>query len=186
MAVLLSLMGSIAVAQENSLQANLVAENDSGIAGSVSVTDMGDSVRVDVRANGANSTLPMHIHEGQCQEEMAGMDAEEPAPEYALSPLVNGASTTTLNVPLANITSSPHTVEVHRSDEDIAFHLACADLVMGSNATGMGGMSATAMPGDLPNGGDADGNLGLTLGLSLAGVTLIVTGAAFRRRRVLK
>ncbi|HCM68674.1 MAG TPA: hypothetical protein DIS62_06830 [Candidatus Kerfeldbacteria bacterium] len=69
----------------------------------------------------ARVSQPAHIHVGEC-----------PSPgavKYALTPVVNGTSTTTLNVTVAQLKAQGKlAVNVHKSANEISTYVACADL----------------------------------------------------------
>jgi len=126
---------SFAAAQQQPITVNLVSENGSGVTGSAMLTDLGGGkVRVEIHVNGAGSDLrPAHIHEGQCMNDSAsmgmGMGQDTARPEYLLTTLVNGASTTDLSLPMSALLAMPHVINVHKSAEEIGFYIACADVV---------------------------------------------------------
>ena len=97
--------------------------NDSGVTGSVVLTDAGGGLtKVDVRVNpGVNLDMPAHIHPGSC-------DSLVPQPKYPLQNVVNGSSTTTVPAPLSELLAGDLAVNLHRSNEDLSTYTACADL----------------------------------------------------------
>lgn len=102
-----------------------LAQNASGETGSVSLKAAGaDSTVVTVALKGAPADpQPAHIHLGTC----AKLD---PKPAYPLTPVVNGASTTTVNVSLAKLTTGGYAVNVHKSAAEAATYVSCASLLM--------------------------------------------------------
>lgn len=101
----------------------LAAQNGSGEIGTVTLTSVGDKTRVDVAiANTpADVAQPAHIHPGSC----AKLD---PKPKYPLANVVDGVSTTTVDVPLATLLAGGLAVNVHKSTTDIPTYVSCADL----------------------------------------------------------
>jgi hypothetical protein len=101
----------------------LSSQNGSGEIGTVVLTPMGATTKVDVALVGgaAGVAQPDHIHVGTC----AKLD---PKPTYALAPVVNGVSTTVVNVPLSTLTATPFAVNVHKSAADIGTYVACGNL----------------------------------------------------------
>jgi hypothetical protein len=97
--------------------------NDSGVTGTVTLTDAGDGrTRVEVRVNPAgNLDMPAHIHPGSC-------DALVPQPKLPLENVVNGFSATVVPAPLTELTAGGLAVNLHRSNQDLATYTACADL----------------------------------------------------------
>ena len=97
-------------------------QNGSGELGTVTLTAMGDKTRVDVAlANAPAGAQPAHIHEGPCAK-------LNPKPMYPLTPVTDGVSTTTVDVPMAKLTAGNLAVNVHTSPSDIATYVACGDL----------------------------------------------------------
>jgi LysM repeat protein len=133
-----TMQSSQAMQSPRMMTSNLVSENDSGVTGTASVMDLGGgSVRIMIHAVGTGSEpRPAHVHEGQCMHDSDSMDAsmgmgmgmDVPAPEYALTTLVNGDSTTDLNVSLSELLKTPHAIHIHKSADQIGFHIACVDL----------------------------------------------------------
>ena len=100
-----------------------VAQNGSGETGTVTLIPAGDTATTVVIAlKGAPSAAqPAHIHLGPC----AKLD---PKPKYPLSNVVDGKSTTKVDVPLDQLAGSVYAVNVHKSVDDLATYVACADL----------------------------------------------------------
>lgn len=107
-----------------SVVVSLSAQNNSGISGSATLTDMNGSTLVVINFDGApvDVAQPMHIHTGSCAT-IGGV-------VYPLTSAVNGVSETTLNVPLSAILSQlPLALNVHKSAEEMSTYVACGDLV---------------------------------------------------------
>jgi len=101
----------------------LVAQNGSGELGAVTLTAMGDKTRVDVALANAPTDVPQpaHIHPGSC----AKLD---PKPKYPLTTVVDGTSTTTVDVPLSQLVAGGLAVNVHKSTKDIPTYVSCGEL----------------------------------------------------------
>ena len=101
----------------------LLAQNGSGEAGTVVLTAMGEKTRVEVALAGAPSDTPQpaHVHVGPC----AKLD---PKPKYGLTPVVDGVSSTTLDVPLSQLTTGEFAVNVHKSAAELRAYVSCGDL----------------------------------------------------------
>jgi len=101
----------------------IVVQNGSGESGTVTLTPLGDKTRVDVALVGApaDTPQPAHVHLGSC----AKLD---PKPKYPLATVVDGFSTTTLDVPIGQLTSGDFAVNVHKSTSEIPKYVACGDL----------------------------------------------------------
>ena len=79
----------LAGAQGQNATVNLATQNNSGVSGTATLTDLGGGrTRVEVTVNGADAgPQPAHIHEGTC----ANLN---PAPKFPLTSITNGTSTT--------------------------------------------------------------------------------------------
>lgn len=101
----------------------IAVQNGSGESGTVTLTPMGDKTRVDVALVGgaADTPQPAHIHPGSC----AKLD---PKPKYPLTTVVDGFSTTTVDVPISQLTTGDFAVNVHKSTTEIPKYVACGDL----------------------------------------------------------
>jgi len=69
-------------------------------------------------SGGTADPQPSHFHTGTC-------DKYSPRPLYMLQSIVNGESTTTLDVPMDVLTKGDLVINVHRSLTDIATVAAC-------------------------------------------------------------
>jgi len=97
----------------------LTALNGSGETGTATLRAMGAQTVVTVQlSNGPNDKQPAHFHIGTCEKYM-------PRPLYPLKDIVNGQSTTTLDVPLDQLVAGNLIVNVHKSYADIATQAAC-------------------------------------------------------------
>jgi hypothetical protein len=99
------------------------AQNGSGETGTVTLKPAGDdSTTVTVAITGGPADAqPAHIHPGTC----AKLD---PKPKFPLSPVVDGKSTTTVKEPIKELLGGGFAVNVHKSANDLATYVACADL----------------------------------------------------------
>jgi hypothetical protein len=141
----------------------VAAQASSGVWGSAWMADLGGGrTRVDVRLTPDSGDYPTHIHDGPCAN-------PNPAPRYALADVQNGASTTELSVPVADLTRAPMSINVHRSPQDIATIVACGDL-----AVPAGGGATVLPPGGEPV-------LPVRPGASLALLALGSLGLVLRR-----
>jgi hypothetical protein len=97
----------------------LNALNGSGESGTATLRAQGSKTVVVIKlANGSGVEQPAHFHVGTC-------DKYQPRPLYPLEDVVNGQSTTTLNVPIEKLTGGDLIVNVHKSYADIATQAAC-------------------------------------------------------------
>src|SRR5438105_2618878 len=142
-----------ASAQGSAVTVNLASQNNSGISGTASFSELGGGrTTVDIKVNGAGAgPEPAHIHQGTCAQ-------LDPTPQFSLANVTNGTSTTEVTATLAQLSGSPHAVHMHKSPDELTVYVACADLVP---------------PGTLPRLGDAapapDGLIVGAAGLSLVG-----------------
>jgi LPXTG-motif cell wall-anchored protein len=152
---LLAATTSMVAAQEQATTLQLVQQNNSGISGTATFTPSGGGLTVDLKVNGAGAgPQPAHIHEGSCAQ-------LNPTPQFTLSPVTNGTSTTTLQTTLQSLAASPHAIHMHKSTDEISVYVACADI----------------NPASLPRTGQADSTTGLlsgAVGLSLAALGLML------------
>lgn len=156
---------SIVAAQGQSVTLQLGSQNNSGVTGTATLTEIGGGkLRVEIRANGAGpGPQPAHIHDGNCAQ-------LDPAPKFALANVVNGMSTTEVDGSLADLTSSPHAIHMHKSPDELPVYLACADIKLASQ------------PGTLPGAGEAPPATGWVGGVAGAGLLLIAMGHQIWRR----
>ncbi len=109
-------------AQGQSVTLDLVSQNNSGISGTATLTDLGGGqMRVEIRVTGAEAgPQPAHIHGGNCAQ-------LDPAPRFSLTPVTNGVSTTDVEGTLQQVTAAPHAIHLHKSPEELPIYVACAD-----------------------------------------------------------
>lgn len=97
----------------------LNALNGGGESGTATLHAQGSkTVVVITLAGGSGIEQPAHFHAGTC-------DKYQPRPLYPLEDVVDGKSTTTLNVPIDKLTAGDLIVNVHKSYADIATQAAC-------------------------------------------------------------
>ncbi len=114
---------SAALAQDKPVTVNLSSQNASGESGTVTLTPQGDKTQVAIKLTGApaGTQQPAHIHDGSC----ASLD---PKPRVPLQNVVDGKSTTTLDMKLADIMSKGGAINVHKSTADVKTYVACGDM----------------------------------------------------------
>lgn len=107
----------------NKLVVDLAGQNDSGQSGTATLTDVDGktTVLLSLTGGGFTSPQPAHIHMGGC-----------PTPgavTYPLTNVVNGESTTVLDVSLSDLeTKGPFAINVHKSAADVKIYTACGDI----------------------------------------------------------
>jgi hypothetical protein len=178
----LSLLTFVALAANasaaNPITIQVKTQNNSGQAGTATLTDMGNGttrVVVDL-ANSPAGPQPIHIHEGTCAN-------LTPQVKFPLTNMVNGKSETMVNVPLATILASPHSINVHKSPQEAAVYVSCGEVVAQTAATTT---PAATTPGATPRtggGGMASGSSPLAWGALAALLTTVVAGATYTLRR---
>jgi len=154
-------------AQEQSIAANVESLNNSGISGAVRLIETAPGkLRVEARVTGAGAgPQPMHIHDGTCND-------MNPEPKIPLTNVVNGASTTELDLSLRQLFATPHVIYLHKSPEELPVMVACA------NITGDGQVST------IPSVGEAD--LWVESAPWMAGLGIALTGAGYALRRCVR
>ena len=115
-------MASVAGGQGQSVTLHLDSQNNSGIGGTATLTDVGGGkMRVEIRVTGADAgPQPAHIHGGSCAQ-------LDPAPKFPLTSVTNGVSTTDVEGTLQQVTAAPHAIHMHKSPEELPIYVACAD-----------------------------------------------------------
>lgn len=110
--------------ESQSMTVVLEVQNDSGVSGSATLTEVDGNtlVELDLAGSPEGVAQPAHIHAGSC--------AEIGDVVYPLESAVGGLSETTLNVALATILEGlPLAINVHQSAEEVDIYVACGDLV---------------------------------------------------------
>ena len=107
----------------SSVKFTLHPQNHSGETGNVTMTQDGDNVVVNVTTtNAPDDAQPIHIHTGTC-------DNLNPKPQYPLTTLQKGTSTTTLkNMKLADLETGGYAINVHHSTADVPTYYACGNI----------------------------------------------------------
>jgi len=125
--MLLSPVNNAAAADQKAMtndtvKAELMSVNDSGITGEATLTAMGNKTQVSVVLNGAAMDVahPIHIHEGTCEK--LG------APKYPLNEVKNGKSETTIDAKLSDLTSGNFAINAHKSKKEIKDYIACGSI----------------------------------------------------------
>ncbi len=109
--------------KEGQVGVNLVQLNNSGESGTAILSEKGGYVTVTLNVVGSKNgmTQPSHIHTGTCPG-IGGI-------KYSLKDVVNGGSTTILNVTMAQLKQQlPLAVNVHESTENFKNYVACGEI----------------------------------------------------------
>ncbi|NWJ47871.1 MAG: hypothetical protein HXX08_18615 [Chloroflexi bacterium] len=183
LALLLLLAGlTSAIAQTpQTITIQLGAENSSGQNGTATLTDIGGGktrVDVSITPGAAGVAQPIHIHDGVCS---LGSDLK--GVKYPLTNVVDGKSTTEVNVTIASLLSTPTAINVHRSAQEVAVYVSCGNIVASAAA------ATTALPATGAGGGAVEsGNPLLGYGAIAAALVVAIAGSilVLRRRANLK
>jgi len=99
------------------------AQNGSGEDGTATLTQTDAGVQVVVSLKNAPATAqPAHVHPGTC----ANLN---PAPQYPLTSVVSGSSTTVLKgVTLEQLLAGTFAINVHKSTSDLGTYVSCGDI----------------------------------------------------------
>ena len=102
---------------------NLQGRNESGVTGTVTIVDLGNSrSRIDIKVDAAGHLdMPAHVHPGTCANLI-------PQPKYPLTNVQNGISTTVVPASYAELTGGNLTVTLHLSNTEMKITTACGDL----------------------------------------------------------
>jgi hypothetical protein len=173
---LLAFSGRFAYAQGKTATVQLKAQNGSNESGTATITEMGNNeIQVVVNlSNGTTVAQPAHIHKGTC----ANLN---PTPQYPLTSLVDGKSTTTVKgTNLTDLTSEPYAVNVHKSATEASTYVSCGDIT--ADLVSSGSSSSSGGAGTMPATGGGD-STPLILVLVLFGLGLVVGGAKVGRSK---
>jgi hypothetical protein len=104
----------------------LLEQHGSGESGKATLTPLGEQTKIvlelrDRSASPVAQPQPAHIHRGSC----AKLD---PRPAYGLADVKEGASTSTVAVPLSKLRSGGFAINVHESAAEIETYVACGNL----------------------------------------------------------
>lgn len=104
-------------------QVTLRTLNDSGVSGTATLTDLGNSrTRVEIAVSPAgNPDMPAHIHPGTCED-------LTPQPRFPLENVLEGRSVTEVPASLEELTRGDVAINVHHSNEDMATYTACGEI----------------------------------------------------------
>jgi predicted lipoprotein with Yx(FWY)xxD motif len=121
--------GTITSAANPTIELILGAGRDADQNGKARLVSKGDKTDVilDIKPGAAGAAQPAHIHEGTC-----------PAPgavKYPLTNVVDGKSTTTLDVKLADLLKGGIAINAHLSAAEAAKYVACGNMPAGAVIT---------------------------------------------------
>lgn len=121
--ILLVALATAGCANTNARTMQLSPQNDSGVQGTLTLTDLGAGrTRVEIAVESAgNPDMPAHVHPGTC-------DNMIPQPQFALVNVVDGQSTTEIAASLDELLGSEVAINLHQSNEAMEVSTACAEL----------------------------------------------------------
>jgi hypothetical protein len=101
----------------------LVTQNDSGQDGEATLSEVdSETTRVVLEVeNPSVEPQPAHIHRGSCEN-------LDPEPAYGLENVVDGKSTTEVNVAIEDLVDKGFAVNVHKSADEAQVYVACGDI----------------------------------------------------------
>ena len=101
----------------------LVTQNDSGQDGEATLSEVdSETTRVVLEVgNPPGDPQPAHIHRGSCEN-------LDPEPAYGLENVVDGKSTTEVNVAIEDLVGQGFAVNVHKSADEAQVYVACGDI----------------------------------------------------------
>ncbi|GEM_PF-1829301 len=119
--VLFTTLTSLAAAADP-LTLTMNAQNNSGQTGTAKLNPAGakTDVILDIKAGAASVPQPAHVHDGTC--------ATLGAVKYPLTNVVDGKSTTTIDVDLDTLLKGTFAVNVHKSGAEATVYVSCADI----------------------------------------------------------
>jgi hypothetical protein len=108
---------------QSPITVQLQPRGDSGVSGTATLTPKGNQTQVvlKLKGNTSNVAQPAHFHTGTC-------DNLAPQPKYPLKDVVNGESTSVISATVAELTSSPYTLNVHKSAAEMKSSVACGNV----------------------------------------------------------
>jgi hypothetical protein len=130
LSLLMLLAGCGSDGGSNEMTVSLGEQNGSMQTGEATLTAVDDStthVVVSIRSGG-ETPQPAHIHKGSCAE-------LDPQPEHPLEDVVDGESSTHLNVSLDELRAGEFAINVHKSAEELQTYVACGDIGSGGGGT---------------------------------------------------
>jgi hypothetical protein len=115
--------GPVAAATAGPVTIPMNAQNGSGEDGTATLTQTPDGVQVVVSVKNAPAAAqPAHVHPGTCAN-------LTPAPQYPLTSLTNGTSTTVIKgVTIDQLLGGTFAINVHKSTSDLGTYVSCGDI----------------------------------------------------------
>jgi plastocyanin len=139
--------GSSGGATGQSITVNLGPGRDASQPGTAVLTAQGNQtmVTIDIAPGAAGVPQPVHIHEGTC--------ANLGAVKYPLTNIVDGKSTTMVNVALKDLQTGGFAINAHKSQAEINVYVACGNIPASTTSTAPARLPAAGTGGYLSGGG---------------------------------
>jgi Cu/Zn superoxide dismutase len=112
---------------------DLAEQNGSGESGTVTLTADGEKTKVVIALENPPAVpQPAHIHKGSCED-------LDPSPAYGLTNVVDGNSSSNVDVSLDKLRDGAFAVNVHESGAELDVYVACGDIGSADSKGGYGG-----------------------------------------------
>jgi hypothetical protein len=130
LSVLVLLAGCGSDGGSNEMTVSLGEQNSSNQSGEATLTAVDDSTTHVVISigSGGETPQPAHIHKGSC-------DQLDPQPEHPLEDVVDGESSSHVNVSLDELRDGEFAINVHESADALETYVACGDIGSGAGGT---------------------------------------------------
>ncbi|HEY7994774.1 MAG TPA: hypothetical protein VID24_11220 [Candidatus Eremiobacteraceae bacterium] len=127
--VSIACIGTAVSAKSDTITIKLVAQHGSMQTGSATLTAMGSKTQVVITLARTKGSEPAHIHPGSC----ANLN---PVPKYPLTDVVDGKSTTVVDVPLASLETGHFAINVHAGPGPlIKKYVSCGNIPASSGSS---------------------------------------------------
>ena len=130
-ALVLSVLSGLTIvacgSEQSELVFQMVAQDGSGQAGTVTLTADGPRTEIVVKVSPgppADDPQPLHVHFGSCGVNLGGVD-------IPLNDLTAGESVTVVDSSLSELRDGNHAVNLHKSNSEIRAYTACGDIPNG-------------------------------------------------------
>lgn len=122
--MLAGLFSNAALALDDVITIQLMAQNNSEQTGTATLTPEGDKTKVVILLTPAQSGVaqPAHIHLGTC-------DKLDKAPKWKLEAVKDGRSTTVVPVSLDTLLKEKSAINIHKSVEEIQVYVSCGNII---------------------------------------------------------
>ncbi len=123
LALVLALALPTLAAAAGPVTVTMAAQNNSGETGTATLTDKDGKTEVVLDLTGAPAGIaqPAHIHKGTCDNLTA-------TPAYPLTSVMDGKSTTTVDVSLDALMKEPFAINVHKSAAEASVYFSCGNI----------------------------------------------------------